>query len=76
MFHFILKLCHKIKTQTKSFFMQIKVNLAQQFKCSNVYVVKDTISYNCFTAIMKHFVVKKCYSRHQMAQLVSMGSFY
>ncbi len=37
-----------------------------------LYAVKDAISYNCFSTIMKvHFVVKKCFiSRHQIAQLL------
>ena len=41
--------------------MQIEINQSRQFKYSIVYVVKDTISYNCFTTIMQHFVVKKCF---------------
>ncbi len=51
--------------------MQIEISQARQFKYSIVYVVKDAISYNCFTTIMQHFVVKNAFiSRHQMAQLV------
>ncbi len=51
--------------------MQIEISQSGMFKYSIVYVVKDAISYNCFTTIMQHFVVKKCFiSRHQMAQLV------
>ncbi len=41
--------------------MQIEISQSQQFKYSIVYVVKDTISYNCFTTIMQHFVVKECF---------------
>ncbi len=40
--------------------MQIEIIQSQQFKYSIVYVVKDAISYNCFTT-MQHFVVKKCF---------------
>ncbi len=51
--------------------MQIEISQSQQFKYSIVYVVKDAISYNCFTSIMQHFVVKNAFiSRHQMVQLV------
>ena len=51
--------------------MQIEISQSRQFKYSIVYVVKDAISYNCFTTIMQHFVVKNAFiSRHQMAQLV------
>ncbi len=41
--------------------MQIEISQSRQFKCSIVYVVKDAISCNCFTTIMQHFVVKKCF---------------
>ncbi len=41
--------------------MQIEISQDRQFKYSIVYVVKDAISYNCFTTIMQHFVVKKCF---------------
>ena len=40
--------------------MQIEISQSRQFKYSIVYVVKVTISYNCFATIMQHFVVKKC----------------
>ncbi len=52
--------------------MQIEISQSSQFKCSIVYVVEDAISYNCFTTIRQHFVVKKMpfISRHQMVQLV------
>ena len=70
-FDLILTLYHKIKSQTKSFFMQIEISQFQQFKYPIVYVVKVAISYNCFPTIMQHFVVKNAFiSRHQMAQLV------
>ncbi len=58
---FPLTLCHKIKSQTKSFFMQIEISQSRQFKYSIVYVVKVFISYICFPTIMQHFVVKKCF---------------
>ncbi len=41
--------------------MQIEISHSRHFKYSIVYVVKDAISYNCFTTIMQHFVVKKCF---------------
>ncbi len=41
--------------------MQSEISQSRQFKYSIVYVVKDAISYNCFTAIMQHFVVKNCF---------------
>ncbi len=41
--------------------MQIEISQSLQFKYSIVYVAKDAISYNCFTTIMQHFVVKKCF---------------
>ncbi len=41
--------------------MQIEISQSRQFKYSIVYVVKDAIRYNCFTIIMQHFVVKKCF---------------
>ncbi len=41
--------------------MQIEIGQSRQFKYSIVYVVKDAISYNCFTTIRHHFVVKKCF---------------
>ncbi len=40
--------------------MQIEISQSRQFTYPIVYVVKDAISYNCFTTIMQHFVVKKC----------------
>ncbi len=39
--------------------MQIEISQPRESKYSIVYVVKDAISYNCFTTIMQHFVVKK-----------------
>ncbi len=47
-FDLILILYHKIKSQQSQFFMQIKISQSRQFKCLNVSVVKDTISYDCF----------------------------
>ncbi len=41
--------------------MQIEISQSRQFKYSNVYVIKDVISCNCFTTIMQHFVVKKSF---------------
>ncbi len=41
--------------------MQIEISQSRQFKYSIVYIAKDAISYNCFTTIMQHFVVKKCF---------------
>ncbi len=41
--------------------MQIDISQSRQLKYSIVYVVKDVISYNCFTTILQHFVVKKCF---------------
>ncbi len=39
--------------------MQIEISQSRKFECSIVYAVK--VSYNCFTTIMQHLVVKKCY---------------
>ncbi len=41
--------------------MQIDISQSRQFKHSIVYVVKYAISYNRFTTIMQHFVVKKSF---------------
>ncbi len=41
--------------------MQIEISQSRQFKYSIVNIVKDAISYNCFTTIMQHFVVKICF---------------
>ncbi len=47
-FDLILTLYHKIKSQTKSNFMQIEISQSWQLKYLNVYVVKDAISYDYF----------------------------
>ncbi len=55
--------------------MQIEISQSRQFKCSIVYVVKDAISYNCFTTIMQHFVVKKCFCFKTPGGAASISSF-
>ncbi len=58
-FDLILTLFHSIKSQTKSFFMQIEISQSRQFKYLNSYVVKDAISYDCFPNHHATFCSKK-----------------
>ncbi len=58
--------------------MQIEISQSRQFKYSIVYVVKDAISYNCFTTIMQYFVVKKSFyfKTPDGAASISSPSYY
>ncbi len=58
--------------------MQVEFNQSRQCKYLIVYVVKDAISYNCLTAIMQHFVVKKCFyfKTPDGAASISSPSYY
>lgn len=52
--------------------LKVKIFQARWSKLFIVYVVNDAISYNCSSAIMQHFVVKKCLIlKHDMVQFTS-----
>ncbi len=42
----------KLRAKLGQISMQIEISQSRQFKYSIVYVVKDAVSYNCFTTIM------------------------